>query len=396
MSQRFDGLTALQFALSALAVLGALGIAMLLASFWLFSSIEAPAGVESITILMLAASSAFIGLLLVPSMALALLRLLGSQAEARPLARLQVPSYVWLLLLAPTLGIGYLVSNSAIQPLHYLLPFLHVGAICLPVAWFYAVGSRGITIGSPQRFWGLFGASLVAGPLLILFAEVLILAGYGLVAVVALSTNPEQVAELTRLAEEFQVAPPSLEMLQQELAPYLLNPTLAFSILAFGAGFVPLVEEVFKPLGIWLIGSRGITPAQGFAAGALSGAGYAIFESLALGSSAETWFPLVVSRSGTGLLHVFTAALVGYGLALGFSRRQYARLVFFLLVAIGLHGLWNGLTMISAGSEIYAGLIPADSALLRFAGVAPYGLIALVTGIFIALVLMNARLSRAS
>jgi hypothetical protein len=396
LSQRFDWLTALQFALSGLAILGALGIALLLALAWLTGMVDGPAAPEALTLLLLSASSAFVAILLVPSMVFALLRLLGSDLSRHPLARFRVPSYVWLLLLAPTLGLGYLVSSSAFEPLHYLLPLLHVGAISLPVVWFYAIGSRGLTIGSPQRFWGIFGASLVAGPFLILLLELTMLLGYGLVAVIALSSNPEQLAELTRIAETFQAAPPTLATLQQELAPYLLNPLIAFSILAFGAGFVPLVEEIFKPLGVWLVGQRGITPNQGFAAGALSGAGYAIFESLALGSNAETWFPLVISRGGTGLLHVFTGALVGYGLALGFSRRQYARLVFALLVAIGLHGLWNGLTMISAGSEIYAGLVPADSTLLRFAGVAPYGLIALVTGIFFALVLMNARLSRAA
>ena len=105
--------------------------------------------------------------------------------------------------------------------------------------------------------------------------------------------------------------------LLDQLETYLMQPSTLYIALLFGALIVPLLEELFKPIGVWLLVGRKPSPAQGFAAGLLSGAGYALFENFSLGASAgEDWAMVVVARIGTSLIHIVTAGLMGWALSL--------------------------------------------------------------------------------
>ncbi len=106
-----------------------------------------------------------------------------------------------------------------------------------------------------------------------------------------------------------------------------------------------MIEEALKPIGVWLLFGRRLTPAAGFAAGALSGAGYALIESLALTSSGEAWSSLVLARTGTSAVHILTAGLTGWALVLAWQKRRFLPLLLAYLCAVMIHGLWNGLTL---------------------------------------------------
>jgi hypothetical protein len=159
---------------------------------------------------------------------------------------------------------------------------------------------------------------------------------------------------------------------------------------------VPLIEEVFKPVGVWLLIGRRWRPAAGFAAGALSGAGYALFESLALSSRGIEWATLATARMGTGVIHIFTAALTGWGLVMAWERRRFVTLGLAYLAAVLIHGLWNGLTLFST----YAALAKMQTfplempRLVRLGSVAPYGLVALAVVALFSLLWANRALAR--
>jgi hypothetical protein len=121
----------------------------------------------------------------------------------------------------------------------------------------------------------------------------------------------------------------------------------------------------------------------------LSGAGYGLFESLSLANGGDGWAFLVIARSGTTLLHIFTAGLVGWGLALAFSKGKYLNLALAYLAAVTLHGLWNGLSILSSGSALL-GEDAASSSLLNFLSqAAPVALVGLAVLLFILLVWCN-------
>ena len=66
------------------------------------------------------------------------------------------------------------------------------------------------------------------------------------------------------------------------------------------------------------LAGKGLTDQEGFVAGLLCGAGFALLENLLYFmnvGTAEEWLFMVIGRAGTGVLHMFGSALMGWGLA---------------------------------------------------------------------------------
>ena len=87
-------------------------------------------------------------------------------------------------------------------------------------------------------------------------------------------------------------------------------------------------------------------------------------------------------------MHIFTAGIIGYTLALAWKENRYLRLGTAYLLAVVIHGLWNGLAVLSA----VAGLNLEDAILPAY--VMPTSMIAIVAmtiGLFTLLVLANRR-----
>lgn len=394
--RKLSTLSLLQFGFSILVLVVALplalGFVLLALGEFLMPGIPG-VQVESVSLLLLAVSAVFVCLLVLPSAWFSLQNLIGRRERAlapQPPAR---QAWLWFLPLPLIILAGYGAARAG-GAWVYLLPFLHVAAVALTAAFLFALGSRGLSIGSRQRFWGVLGSGLVLGPFLILLAELFFLMLFGLAAVLTLSANPELLEQLMLAMESVPDSPQAAEELLNLLEPYLANPVVLYAILAFAAGIVPLVEEALKPIGVWLLFSRRLTPTAGFVGGLLSGAAYGTFESLSLSMTGEAWAALVITRGGTTLLHIFTAGLVGWGLALAFQRSRFLNLVLSYLAAVLLHGLWNGLTLFSTLSELDFLQLPADHPALALSRLAPFGLMGLVLAILILLLLLNGRFRR--
>ncbi|MEJ2709255.1 MAG: hypothetical protein P8074_16715 [Anaerolineales bacterium] len=259
--------SAAQFALSTLAILGLWTGAAGLAAMGLLSRSQPTPGVnDALSLLLMAASMAASGLLLIPSALLGFLHLTGRQVpEPGRLPWLLRPT-ILIFFLPLALLAGYWVSS--IDTINWLLlPPIHVIAIGLPVLWLLYLGIRKLPTGSLQRIWGVFGSGLVLGPTLIFVSEFFAMLAFGFILLIPLSQQPELQQELNTLLQRLQVSPPSPAGMTQLFAPFLTRPAVILSALTFIAVIVPLIEEALKPIGVWLLSGSSLTPIEGFTAG---------------------------------------------------------------------------------------------------------------------------------
>jgi hypothetical protein len=384
--------TVIQLVLSLAAALGLWGTAALLG---LVSMLGQGAGAGTLLpITMQAAGLAATGVMVLPSAYTSLRRLQGKPLPLPYQPFLKLNPFLLLAALAGVLGLGYAVSGSSLGWL--VIPLLHVLAVVIPVLILLQIGLRGLPVGTPQRRSGVFGAGLVLGPLVILIAELAALLAIVVIIVVVIASQPGMMEQVQKLAENLNQFQGDPNALVEMLTPYLANPTVVILVLVFVALIVPLIEELFKPVGVYLLAGRRITPAAGFAAGALSGAGFAIFESLALNGGGDDWLLVELARSGTAVIHILTAAMSGWALASAWRDRNYLRLALTYIGVVLLHGMWNGMTVMALVSQA----APAGSETpqwpgLQFFGVlSPVMLVSLVIGAFAVFVWMNRKLRR--
>jgi hypothetical protein len=382
----------LQFIFSILAIIMLLAGALLLALTGFLQRSDA-AG-NPVGIMQWSASLAFAALLALPSTVYAFRRLTsGTQSE--PLFRNRRLSWVRLsTLLLLTLPFILLLGNtvSTDEDLAFiLLPPLHVFAIALPVFWLVSLALRGLSIGSPQRAWGVFNVGLVLGPGLVLFLEISAAFLILVLSFFYVISQPELLEELTYLSQSLSIVSDNPEAMMRILEPYLTRPSVLLVGLIFVAVIVPLIEELLKPIGVWFLSGNTLTPAEGFAAGILSGAGFALFENLALSSGGSDWVLAVTTRAGTAVVHIFTAAIMGWALVLAWTRRQYLTLMGTFIFAVIIHSLWNALALFGMATNQ---LFPAS--IQRFTGAAISGLIVMIIVLFALLMAFNRQLRRPS
>lgn len=393
-ANRVEWFSALQFGLSALAilVLWSLAVSALLVGFVQ----QFGAGSETMDVLqifLLGVSFGFCGVLILPSAVYSLASMLGHPVQGYPLVLSRLRPTLLIFAFPILAGIGYWLSQNS--PLAWLfLPPIHVLAISLPILWLTYIGTRGLPVGSPQRSAGVFTSGLTLAPLIILAVEAAaVLAGFLFLGGV-MAFNPELAETANRLAQQLRTAPPSSEAVLRILQPVVNNPFVVFSAVVFGAVIVPLIEELIKPVGVWLLANRQLTPSEGYALGILSGAGYALVESLFLTSSGQQWGLVILARIGTSAVHILTAGLMGWALVTAWGKGKYLRLGGIYLLATLIHGLWNGLTI----SNVFAALSHSHTArvslMTQIGQFAPYALAGLGGVSFLTILLINRALRR--
>jgi hypothetical protein len=350
---------------------------------------------------MVAASLAFVGILLLPSAWYSWRYI--SNPKIEPVYRPERRSFgliltiIVLVLEAGALFLGNWVSQDN-RIAWLFLPPLNILATGLPALWLIYIGTHGLLPSAPKRKWGVFASGLVLGPFVILILELLLLVGVGILAILWIILDPSLSNQLNGLVFRLQNAAPDTNAILNILLPFLLNPGVLFIGLAFISVLVPLIEETLKPIGVWFLAGQKITPAQGFGYGVISGAGFGLFENLGNTSAGgDAWAILAASRITTLLLHCFTASLVGWALASAWSQKRYLRLGITFAIAIFVHGLWNGMAVLSAASSLQGTVnisIPAN--LQQLGSLASVGIIALGILVFVLYISFNGILRRTS
>jgi hypothetical protein len=389
--------SAIQFGASLVAILFLWGLSALLVLIGLMGLYSSATTEEYIApLFLLAAGLAFCGVLLLPSAWYSFLRLSGEYKSERMYLSPKTTRFLilFLVLLFPLVVISGNWITSYTQLSWILLPPLHVLAIGVPIFWLLLLGLRGLSIGSPQRDWGAFGAGITLSPILIMILEITALIAVIFLAMIYILAQPDLLAQLDFLINRLSHAPQNPQIIQRILAPYLLQPGVVYTIFAFVAVIVPLIEEALKPIGAWLLFRFDLTPAAGFAAGVLGGAGFAIFENIMFSINLEDWIFIVSARTGTSLMHIVTGGITGWALANAWRYGKYLQLGLFYLVAVSIHGLWNGLILFGVAEQVAPDHQIQSPVLMNLVSIAPIGLGVLVVLCFSLLVYINWSLRR--
>jgi hypothetical protein len=391
----------LQFIFALLALAGLLTGSAVLLFLGLTSSIlpttevNAALGFQTLSMFLMAGGLAFFAVLVIPSVYYAYKSFNGKAVVKRP----QLPAYlrpsVLIFALPLVILLGYFVSQRG-GIAWLLMPLLHILAIGLPILWIVYLAARHLPLGSPQRMWGIFDSGLVLGPSIVMFFEMLALVGVVIIAIFFLLNQPDLVKQINNLMESLQQGVVNEEQFVQQFTPLLAQPGVILAALLFVSVIVPLIEESLKPIGIWLLAGFDLTPAAGFVGGALCGAGFAFFESLALAGSGTDWAVSATARVGTGVIHITNSALMGWALTTAWQKKRYWILGLTYLGVVLIHGTWNGLAVLNLVSQLAPQpeqtILPGAIAWIGTA--APYILLVMGIALFGLLLWMNAWLRR--
>ena len=342
-------------------------------------------------------------LLVAPSIVLSSMRLLLRSRRSsigKPLPAWQwrgsFRAASWAMLAWPlAIAAGTWISRTGTLDWLFLPP-LQILAVALPLWWLIEFGRRGLPGSGPQRSWGILSAGLLVSPTVALVVELLAIVVLLLVFVVWLSSQPGALEQVTLLAQRLSNAGSDPEVLMRIVRPMVETPAVLISIILATSGVFPLIEELVKPLGLWVLAGRKPTPAQGFIFGLLSGAAFALLESLGTiaNPSGQDWLGVVLGRTGTGMLHTVCSGLMGWALASAWQDGRYLRLAGTYLLAVGLHGLWNLFGIVLALPTVFgtASVTGIAALLLRLGQVAPIVLVVLMILLFSILLVSNRRL----
>jgi hypothetical protein len=306
----------------------------------------------------------FCAALLLPVIIYCILRLMGKEirsADVRPIKLWHV--MVFLVAWVFSIVLATIFSGSQNYWGLLALPFFILG-VALPVTGIIWVAIGGLPAGSWRRLWAAFTIGMTGSTLGALFLEYSVI-GLAVVAAVAVSAfHPGGLATLQHAWNQV-VDAGDMQNLLTTLAPYLANPLVLLLALLFGSILAPLIEEALKPAAVWLLGKRLHSPAEGFALGALCGAGFALLEgTLAISGNFQMLGFALAARSTSSLMHITASGVVGWGIASAQLEKRYGRLAGAYLVSVSMHGLWNGSLILAVFGGLRLVLPGASSHLL--------------------------------
>ncbi|HEY60021.1 MAG TPA: PrsW family intramembrane metalloprotease [Anaerolineae bacterium] len=351
---------------------------------------------ESIPFYSIAAIGFFLCALHAISLTHAVRRLRGKARHVHPPKRLYRTATFLMLGWPLILLAGYYVSQS--ESGYFFMPIINLMSVVIPIWWLLEYGRRKLVRSSPQRSWGLISASLSITISVTIALEVVILLTAIFTLFILLSTQPgwvETFEQLNALAYSVEL---DLQVIERFLQTLIAEPLSASMLFIIVGAVMPLVEEFLKPLAMWALARRNLSPSEGFVLGLLSGAAFALLESAGLVSqlSGIVWAPLVLLRFSTSLLHITASGLVGWGLASAWSKKLYKRAMLSFLAAAALHGVWNTLALALGFSPFLLSTEPAAFTLSGGQIIAVVLMITELIGIFILLTIMNHRLRNES
>ena len=284
----------------------------------------------------------------------AIYRLLGKAIPQIP-KRWKKPSII-ILGIATVLGLILMLAGLRYPLLGFIGSPAVIPMILIPLMLFVFIGGRRLSTGNTFRFWGGISFNLSVTMQTIMMLELLFFALIFIVFAVIMSGNQAFLAEITAFQSQYlSVETMDMAFLTEFAEEYLLTPQVFAGIILAVAILVPLMEELLKPMGLWFLAGKKLTPAQGFVGGMIAGACFAFLETgLALGAPVDlAWFGLYFARIGTGLLHVTCSGLVGWGVASIFYNGNWLRGIGNYLLAVLIHGLWNMFAIVSGTQEFF-------------------------------------------
>jgi hypothetical protein len=262
-----------------------------------------------------------------------------------------------------------LVDRPVLQ--WFSLPF-YLLAVGMPVYGLVRLGTWGLNPGSKLRSWGTLSGGMTVAPLLSGIAEGVVLVLLVIIVLVMMGLDPQRLEEIRSMAEQLKTIG-TQEQAIALLAPFITNPLVIIGALLFLAVVTPLVEETAKSLPVWASWGKLESPAQGFALGALSGAGFGLMEGLLISTTpGSTWGATLSVRAASSAMHIITSGIVGWGIGIAASQKRVLPALWRYLLGVSIHGVWNACVVVM----VYA------SAMTVLSGNAASG----IAGMFIAII----------
>jgi len=322
-------------------------------------------GQTNVPIIILSVTTSFTGVLLGVAAVVSALKFMkqpmADRIESTSISAVKIA--VGIITSGLVLWIGSLVQSN--QSINWLaLPILTVPAVAIPVWLLLRMGRKDLPSESHWRIWSTFGLSISLTTIILFTLEIIVIIFIFLVVGIYVATNPELMNQFQELSNQFMFTEPSSDEAMRTFAPYLTKPGVVVSTLLLFSVIVPLLEEAFKPLGVWLIAGKLDSQAQGFSLGALCGAGFALVETLNNSGQTDDWGSILFTRIGTGAMHITTSALIGAAIVLAWRERRYLRLLATSMLGVFLHGLWNFLAVTNGFSSVlvtYPSNLPYES-----------------------------------
>jgi RsiW-degrading membrane proteinase PrsW (M82 family) len=310
----------------------------------------------------LASALIFAGAMLLPAVYFGIQRLRGREPAAGAPRTLKIWEVIFLLPI--WIGVSYLAQwlyNFGI--LGWLAPPLYLLAIVLPAYLLVRLTTGGLNAGSQERFWGALATGMAVGTSIAVVIElmllIIVLIGVGIYA----GLNPQFLESFRQLANQLSNAA-NLDEVLTLAGPWLASPWAILIGLFFFSILTPLIEETCKSIAPWLIFDRLDSPVQGFAAGALSGAGFGLLESLLASAMPDAnWATTLLVRGGSTMMHIAAASITGWGIGMFRANKRFRYLIAAYLTAMGLHSLWNACVVIivDGGFRLVAGTRSPDA-----------------------------------
>lgn len=303
----------------------------------------------------------YCALLLIPLLIYCIRRLKGDEiphARVRPIKPFQLITIIliWVLMIF----VGSVFSESFQYRNFIVIPAFLIG-ISVPIAGLSWIAIGGLPMGSRRRLWAAFGIGMAGSTFVAMILEYLLVGVAVIIGGILAAMDPQLQLALQQIMNQV-TSGGDIQNILTNLAPYLTNPLVLILALLFAAVLAPIIEETLKPLAVWLLGKRLHSPAEGFALGALCGAGFAMLEGMqAAGGMSQMIGVGIAARAASSLMHITASGVMGWGIASVKLEKRYGRLALASLFSICLHGLWNGsvvfaafgaLKMSLAGSQI--------------------------------------------
>ncbi len=232
------------------------------------------------------------------------------------------------------------------------LAILAIPGIALPIYLILQIGSRSQRAVNPKRDSGILTFSLGVSIPYIVLVELLVVVILIIVVATRLFSNPNFVELFNTIQNNPELLQNDPARLLSELDGTIGLPALLGLLLLVVSGLMPLVEELFKTLAVWLLKVRNPGPTETFRAGLLSGAAFALFEGLLSMGSLQLseigyaeWVGLILGRFGGSLLHILTGGIIGLAIGVYWQNRKFFSLLLSYLAAWLLHAAWNALAI---------------------------------------------------
>ena len=334
----------------------------------------------------------FFSLALIPGLITAIYRLQNKAEPKLSATWKKILPIAAMIIWVGCLGLSLLINNWG--NFTFINAIFVVPLVVIPLYFIVLLGARKLSMGNNTRIWGAIAFNFSITMPLVLMVELVLLLFLIIIMVFWLSNQPDLLTQILSFGDSLsqqEIDPKAAEAL---LTNFIRNPVVLNAGILILSVLIPLIEEFFKPMALWFLAGKKLTPSQGFIGGLIAGACFAAIETLgSIGAPFDnTWYMLLFGRIGTGLLHISLSGIVGWGIASAFYLKKWWLAIVYYLAAVLMHGTWNLFALLSGIMPIIT--MPEQFATLPafFSQSGPYFLITLAAMNLLILLQINRKL----